>query len=115
MIRRSGTYEAAERKEMRGGKGTVRIENYWKPGELKAKTRLLAKLTLPPGASIGFHEHVGEEEVFIVLRGQGRVKDADKEDIVNVGDTILTGNGAGHAIESIGAEPLELVAIIVQY
>ncbi|OGV68756.1 MAG: hypothetical protein A3K19_11875 [Lentisphaerae bacterium RIFOXYB12_FULL_65_16] len=115
MIRRKGTYETDERKEMRGGKGTVQIENYWKPGELKAKTRLLARLTLPPGTSIGFHEHAGEEEVFIVLRGQARAKDADREDILNVGDTILTGNGAGHAIESIGTEPLEMVAVIVKY
>lgn len=115
MIRCAGTYEVCTREDMRGGKGTVRIEHYWQGEELKGKTRLCAKLTLGPGTSIGFHEHVDEEEIFIVLRGQGRVQDGDQHSIVNAGDTILTGDGAGHAVESLGPEPLEMVALIVQY
>jgi len=115
MIRRNGTYEISERTDMRGGNGTVKIEHFWNKDELKAKTRLCARLTLEPGTSIGFHDHVDEEEVFIVVAGKGKVQDGDKQDVANVGDTILTGNGAGHAIESIGDVPLELVALIVQY
>jgi len=115
MIRRAGQYEVSVREEMRGGKGSVKIEHFWSKDELKGKTRLCAKLTLAPGTSIGFHEHADEEEVFIVLRGQGRIDDAGEDAVVNPGDTILTGDGAGHAVESIGDEPLEMVAVIVQY
>jgi mannose-6-phosphate isomerase-like protein (cupin superfamily) len=115
MIRRSGTYEVDERFEMRGGKGTVRIEHLWKKDELKGKTRLCAKLTLKPGASIGFHAHDDEEEIFVILKGKGRIKDGDETQEVGVGDTILTGDGAGHAVESIGDEALEMMAVIVQY
>ena len=115
MIRRNGTYPVDERFEMRGGKGTVRIEHLWSKDELKGKTRLFAKLTLPPGASIGFHEHGGEEEIFVILQGKGRIQDGAEVAEVGVGDTILTGNGAGHAVESIGDVPLEMVAVIVQY
>lgn len=115
MIRRSGTYEVSTREAMRGGAGTVRIEHFWAKEELKGKTRLCARLVLQPGTSIGFHEHVAEEEVFIVARGQGRVTDGDRKVLVNEGDTILTGDGAGHAVEAVGDEALELIAIIVQY
>ncbi len=115
MIRRAGSYDVDTREKMRGGSGTVRIEHYWKKDELKGKTRLCARLTLAPGASIGCHDHCDEEEVFIVLQGEGRVQDGDQEAVVRPGDTILTGDGACHAIESIGAEDLELVAVIVQY
>ena len=115
MIRRNGTYVVDVRNEMRGGKGSVRIEHFWSKGEMKGKTRLFAKLTLEPGSSIGFHEHGGEEEIFVVLRGQGRVQDGTETAVLNPGDTILTGNGAGHAVESIGSEPLEMVAVIVEY
>lgn len=31
------------------------------------------------------------------------------------GDTILTGNGDGHAIRCVGDEPLELIAVISTY
>lgn len=115
MIRRNGTYPVDERSEMRGGKGTVRIEHMWSKDEMKGKTRLFAKLTLVPGSSIGFHEHGGEEEIFVILKGKGRIQDGDEVAEVGPGDTILTGNGAGHAVESIGDEPLEMVAVIVQY
>jgi len=115
MIRRKGAYEVDVREEMRGGKGTVRIEHFWKKDELKSKTRLCARLILEPGCSIGFHEHVDEEEVFIVVKGRGRVTDGDIVVPVEEGDTILTGDGAGHAVEAVGDTPLELIAVIMQY
>lgn len=115
MIRRNGTYEVDVRNEMRGGKGSVRIEHFWSKGEMKGKTRLFAKLTLEPGSSIGFHEHGGEEEIFVVLRGAARMLDGDEAVVLQPGDTILTGDGAGHAVESVGSEPLEMVAVIVEY
>jgi mannose-6-phosphate isomerase-like protein (cupin superfamily) len=115
MIRRSDTYDTTVREKMRGGSGSVTIEHFWKEDELLSKTRLCARLSLEPGSSIGFHEHAGEEEIFIVLSGQGRVNDAGVESVVKAGDTILTGNGAGHSVEAIGDEPLRLVAMIVEY
>ena len=115
MIKRKGSYEVDVRENMRGGKGAVRIEHFWKKDELKAKTRLCAKLTIQPGDSIGFHDHVDEEEVYLILRGQGQLSDGVNESIVNAGDTILTGDGAGHSVAALGDEPLEMIAVIVQY
>ena len=115
MVRRQGTYETEERQNMRGGTGTVRIEHYWKKGDLLAKTRLCAKLVLEVGASIGPHSHDQEEEVYIVLRGRGRIIEADAAIEIGPGDSVLTGNGASHAVENIGTEPLEMVAVIAQY
>ncbi len=115
MVRRENEYECDVRENMRGGKGQVRIEHLWKPDELKSKTRLCARLTLAPGASIGFHEHCDEEEIFYVVSGCGALQDADEAHEVGLGDTILTGGGAGHAIEAIGDEPLVLMAVILQY
>lgn len=63
MIRRHGTGKVDVREQMRGGAGSVTIEHLWQPAEVTAKTRLFAQLTLAPGASIGFHEHTGEDEV----------------------------------------------------
>ena len=115
MIRRDGNYEYDVRENMRGGKGEAKIEHLWKKDELKGKTRLCARLTLPPGASIGFHEHVGEEEVFYVVSGTGVIQDAAEKAPVNAGDTILTGDGSGHAVEATGETPLVMLAVIVQY
>jgi mannose-6-phosphate isomerase-like protein (cupin superfamily) len=115
MLRRNGTYETELREKMRGGTGTVRVEHLWKKPDLRAKTRLCAKLTIPQGASIGPHSHDEEEEVYVVLRGHGRIRELGETFEIAPGDTVLTGNGASHAVENIGAGPLEMLAFIVQY
>ena len=105
MIRRSGEYRTEQREEMRGGKGTVTIEH----------TRMCAKLTIPPGGSIGFHPHDAEEEIFVVIRGTAEADDNGEVVQLGVGDTLLTGNGDGHAIRCTSGEPLELLAVIATY
>ena len=116
MIRRSGEYKFDIKENMRGGEGSVKIEHYWHPGtEMKASNQMFAKLTLQPGSSIGFHKHEDEEEVFVVLRGSGETDDNGHKSVLNVGDTILTGDGSGHSIKCISQEPLELMAVISCY
>lgn len=115
MIKRKGTYDISRREEMRGGSGTVHIEHFWKADELKSNTRLFARLVLPPGTSIGFHNHEDEEEVFVVLKGKGLIDEGETSSEVLPGDTIRTGDGCGHGVASVGDEALELLAVIMQY
>ncbi len=116
MIKRHNEYRTELREEMRGGKGTVRIEHFWEPKtEMRSRNRMFAKLTIEPNGSIGFHPHDAEEEVFVVLRGKAEADDNGEVVELNAGDTILTGNGDGHAIRNIGEEPLELLAVISTY
>ena len=63
MIRKAGEYRTELRENMRGGNGTVKIEHYWEAEkEMVAHNRMAAQLTLPPGGSIGFHNHENEDE-----------------------------------------------------
>ena len=116
MIRKSGTYRTELRENMRGGSGSVKIEHFWEPGsEMLSNNRMAARLTLPPGGSIGFHIHENEDEIFIIIKGQAEADDNGTAVLLNPGDTLLTGNGAGHSIRNIGESNLELVAIISTY
>jgi len=103
------------REKMRGGSGAVEITHIFKKEELKGKIRLLARLTLNPGCSIGMHEHVEEEEIFYIFKGSGVVVDDGVRYDVKAGDSILTGGGASHCIENTGNEPLEVMAVILPY
>ena len=116
MIRKAGTYRTELRENMRGGSGTVKIEHFWEPGsEMLAHNRMAARLTLPPGGSIGFHNHENEDEIFVIVKGQAGADDNGKTTLLSAGDTLLTGNGAGHSIRNVGKEDLELVALISTY
>ncbi len=116
MNRHNGNYRTELREEMRGGKGTVKIEHYWEPKtEMRGANRMVAKLTIEPGGSIGFHPHDAEEEVFVIISGMAEADDNGEVVRLAPGDTMLTGNGDGHAIRNIGEEPLEVLAVISTY
>lgn len=103
------------RESMRGGTGSVTIRHIFTKDEFSAKTRLCARLTIPPGASIGPHQHETEDEVYIITRGTGVLNNGINETKVARGDAILTGNGESHSIKNDGVEDLELIAVIMCY
>ena len=115
MIKKKAAQEIEARKNMRGGTGEVTVRHYLKPEEIKARTRLCAELVLPPGASIGPHDHVDEDEIYIIQKGQGLMTDGGMEFPVTAGDAILTGQGASHSIKNTGAEDLIITAVIIKY
>jgi len=115
MIKRKTDMPSEVRERMREGSGTVELLHVFRREELRGRARLFARLRLPRGSSIGYHEHDGEEEIFYILSGSGVVNDNGESRRVGPGDAVLTGGGAGHAIENREDEPLELMAVILQY
>ena len=77
--------------------------------------RLLSELTLPPGSSIGNHNHENECEYYIILSGNGTVDDNGKEVPVKTGDVTVTSSGDSHSITNTGTVPLVFIAIIVTW
>ena len=115
MIKKKNDREVEVRQNMRGGTGAVTVRHYLKPEEIKARTRLCAELILPPGTSIGVHDHVEEDEIYIIQKGKGAMTDGGKEILVEAGDAILTGQGASHSIKNTGTEDLVVTAVIIRY
>lgn len=115
MITHEADMKTEERAAMRGGAGTVTIKHLLAPEDFTARSRLCAKLTVPPGAGIGPHTHETEDEVYIVTSGTGLLDDGNGEKRVNAGDAVLTGNGESHAIRNDGETDLEIIAVIMCY
>ena len=115
MIKKKNDREIEVRQNMRDGAGEVTVRHYFKPAEIKARTRLCAELTLPPGSSIGAHDHVDEDEIYIIQKGRGLMTDNGKEFPVAAGDSILTGQSASHSIKNTGSEDLVVTAVIIKY
>lgn len=81
----------------------------------RTRFKMAARMTLPPGASIGFHLHPEDEEVYYILSGQGRYTDADGQSSpVGPGDLTLTRAGEGHGLANEGREPLVFFAVIAE-
>ena len=75
--------------------------------------RMVGRMTLPPGSSIGFHIHAEDEEIYLITGGGGIYTDNDRREYpVAPGDLTLTRRGEGHGLFNNGEEPLTFVAVI---
>ena len=97
-----------------GGKGRMKLEKLLSPAEMKDKCSLFAKVTLPPGAVLGFHEHHGNNESYFILSGSGDYNDNGTVRTVKAGDVTWTPDGSGHGLSNEnGAEDLVFIALII--
>ena len=71
-------------------------------------------IIVPPGASIGYHEHHGEFEAYYVLSGEATISDNGEEKVLRAGDMNLCLDGSGHGTENRGSEDLVIIALIMK-
>ena len=103
-----------DREKVRGGEGVAQFLHFV-PENSQKHLRLNAEVSLPPGASIGYHQHDNETEYFIFTDGTGMVNDNGTELPVQRGDIMITGEGASHSVTNTGQVPLVFIAFIVTY
>lgn len=115
MIRYADQMKQEKREHMRDGDGTVTLTPAFEAEDIHSKTRLFSRITLPVGASIGFHTHDNEEEFYYFLSGMGEFNDNGELHTIQAGDATVTGCGKGHAVRNTGNVPLEMLAVIVKF
>lgn len=110
MVRRESIVEA---EHLQGGRGTAYIHHVLKKEELYGHGRMYARVVLPPGASVGWHQHVKETEPYYILKGVGTFIDNDKSaHEVRPGDVCVIEPGQCHSIENNSDQDLEFMALI---
>lgn len=112
MIHHAKTMRSEARSNMRGGNGTISLSHLMEGGDTFGKSRLIAKLSLPPGASIGVHDHNPDAELYIIIAGVATVTDNGVESTMEPGDAMFTGNGGTHSIANLSSSELVIYAVI---
>ena len=97
-----------------GGKGEIYITHLLTPTELAGQCGMFAKVTVPPGASLGRHAHTGDTETYYILQGTAQYTDGDETYTVKAGDTTFCADGAFHGIENTGSDDLIFIALIIK-
>ena len=96
------------------GKGAVQIDRILEDAELGGKCGLYAKVTIPAGSVLGYHEHHGNGESYFVLSGTAVYDDNGVKRTIGPGDRTWTPDGFGHGVDnSEGREDLVFMALIV--
>ena len=96
-----------------GGKGTAYVHHIVSKDELLGHGRMYAKVILPPGASVGWHQHKRDTEPYYILKGTPDFIDNDKTVTrVAPGDVCVIEVGQFHSLENNTAEDVEFMALI---
>ena len=77
--------------------------------------QVVATQILEPGSGVGYHQHADNEELYVILSGQGVfIDNGNVEKPVGPGDVTLTLKGEWHGITNTGSEPLKFLGVIVK-
>jgi mannose-6-phosphate isomerase-like protein (cupin superfamily) len=79
-------------------------------GDLGARNLSVTWVDVPPGAEQRLHSHEDAEQVYVIVRGQGRMEVAGDVEDVGEGDLVLIPPATDHGIRNDGSEPLAYVS-----
>ena len=72
---------------------------------------VVSKTILHPGKETGGHNHSGQEEVYIFMKGEGKMVVGTNTYNVKIGDIILIPDGDFHKVWNEGDEDLIFVCV----
>ena len=100
-------------KNKAGGKGEIFITHLLTQNEMVGKCQMFARVRIPAGASLGVHQHVGNNETYHILQGTATYTDNGATYTVKAGDTTFCADGDTHGIENSGDDDLIFIALII--
>lgn len=68
---------------------------------------------IPPGSSIGYHQHKNNEELYLVLQGSGIMCVGNNKFVVKPGDLIVNPFYSAHSLENSGSLDIHIFVIQV--
>ncbi len=95
------------------GQGAVDLYEIWGRSDFKSNVEFIDRVVVPPHSTIGYHRHGNNEEMYIVLDGQGTMTMGSKSVTVEKGDMILNPAYGEHGLVNDSDSPIDLLVIQV--
>jgi mannose-6-phosphate isomerase-like protein (cupin superfamily) len=90
-------------------RGRLRSHFLMDAGDLGSRHMTVTWLHIPAGAEQRSHAHVDSEQVYVVVRGRGRMTVAGDVEDVSEGDLVFIPPATEHSIVNEGADDLLIV------
>ena len=108
MIVRNYLEAPGKVQSIHGGKGVGKNARVFEAADFDTPLKFINYVEMEPGSSIGIHRHGENEEVYVVLSGNGMMTVNDERRAVKAGDIILNKPGWQHGLENVSDQTLKL-------
>jgi mannose-6-phosphate isomerase-like protein (cupin superfamily) len=105
---------ALEEVTAHGGAGQILFNRVLEGERLQGQWNFVDYAVLPPGSSIGIHTHGKNEELYLVLEGEGLMHRDGREFRVGPGSVVLNRPGGTHGLRNDGENALRLFVVEVR-
>ena len=95
------------------GSGDIHFRRIWSDDSFATNWYVVSHAVLPPGSSIGYHQHNTREEVYYIMSGTGRLTGNGHTFDVRKGDAVPCRIHGSHGIYNNTADDLELLVFSV--
>ena len=103
------------RKEKLGGNGVGGAMFFYLPiPDTNGAFTMASRVELEEGASISYHKHTENEEIYHIVSGQGIYCEEGEEIEVKAGDMMLCRKGCSHGLKNTGQGKLVFGALIAK-
>lgn len=106
MIINFNEIEFSKTTEFLGGKGEFFIRS------VKDDLNNIMCDMLAPGASVGYHKHVVDSEIILILKGHGEVKYDNKIEPIKAGQCHYCPKGHSHSLINSSDEEMVFFAVV---
>lgn len=106
--------ELRREKLVYGGKEQGEFIHLAEKEDLCDKVRFFAITKIEPGKEIGYHQHLGEKEIFYILEGCGEINDNGNIVNVSAGDVVITPIDGWHSFKNTGNGDFAFIALIIR-
>jgi mannose-6-phosphate isomerase-like protein (cupin superfamily) len=90
----------------KGGEGTMKAKMFF-----DGSNRII-RAVLPPGASIGLHEHTINSEIIYILRGSGKIITDGEEEPISSDMSHYCPKGSCHSLINDSDRDLEFIGVV---
>jgi mannose-6-phosphate isomerase-like protein (cupin superfamily) len=94
-----------------GGEGRILFRRLLAAADFESPCNFVDYAVVPPGASIGRHRHGENEELYLVLEGEGTLLLDGQQIPVRAGHVVLNRRGGEHGLVNTSDRPLRLFVV----
>ncbi|NRD74110.1 cupin domain-containing protein [Shewanella sp. VB17] len=93
------------------GVGPYDLHEIWSSDDFKSNIDFIDRVVIPPHSTVGYHKHGNNEEMYIVLEGNGQMTLNGEKVQITKGDMILNQPWGEHGLVNHSSDNIDLLVI----